>query len=88
MLPLNISTFGSYSLQPQFTRKLVYRRRQRDRQKHTQNNKTGGSDGLVGELLEYGGSGMVSLLEQLFSVVWHEEAVPRQWRGDLIVKPI
>ena len=33
------------------------------------NNKTGGSDGLVGELLKYGGSGMVSLLEQLFSVV-------------------
>ena len=31
-------------------------------------NKTGGSDGLVGELLKYGGSGMVYLLEQLFSV--------------------
>ena len=41
------------------------------------NNKTGGNDGLVGELLKYGGSGMVSLLEQLFSVVW---AVPGQWR--------
>ena len=35
--------------------------------------KWGGSDGLVGELLTYGGSGMVCLLEQLFSVVWHEE---------------
>ena len=30
------------------------------------NNKTGGSDGLVGELLKYGGSGMVDLLQQLF----------------------
>ena len=30
------------------------------------NNKTGGSDGIVGELLKYGGSGMVDLLEQLF----------------------
>ena len=30
------------------------------------NNKTGGSDGLVGELLKYGGSGMVYLLEHLF----------------------
>ena len=30
------------------------------------NNKTGGSDGLVGELLKYGGAGMVYLLEQLF----------------------
>ena len=28
---------------------------------------------------------LVSLLEQLFSVVWHEEAVPRQWREDLTV---
>ena len=32
------------------------------------NKKTGGSDGLVGELLKYGGSGMVSLLEQLFGM--------------------
>ena len=30
----------------------------------------------MGELLKYGGSGMVCLLEQLFSVVWHEETVP------------
>ena len=38
--------------------------------------------GLVcnSELLKYSGSGMVCLLEQLFSVVWHEETVPRQWR--------
>ena len=36
------------------------------------NNKTGGSDGIVGELLKYGGSGMVDLLEQLFSVIWQE----------------
>ena len=34
------------------------------------NNKTGGSDGLVGELLKYGGSGMIHLL---FEVVWSEE---------------
>ena len=39
----------------------------------------------MGELLKYGGSGMVCLLEQLFSVVWHEETVPRQWREGLIV---
>ena len=29
------------------------------------NNKTGGSDGLVGELLKYGGSGMVNLLSSV-----------------------
>ena len=49
------------------------------------NNKTGGSDGLVGELLKYGGSGMVELLKQLFTVIWGEEFVPPQWREGLIV---
>ena len=28
---------------------------------------------------------MVSLLEQLFSVIWREETVPKQWREGLIV---
>ena len=49
------------------------------------NNKTGGSDGLVGELLKYGGSGMVELLKQLFTVICREEFVPPQWREGLIV---
>ena len=53
--------------------------------KKLKNNKTGGCDGIVGELLKYGGSGMVCLLEQLFSVICHEELVPRQWREGLIV---
>ena len=39
----------------------------------------------MGEFLKYGGSGIVSLLEQLFSVVWHDEALPRQWREGLFV---
>ena len=47
------------------------------------NNKTGGSYRRVGELLKYGGSGMVDLLEQLFSVIWQEIA-PRQRRDGLI----
>ena len=49
------------------------------------NNKTGGSDGIVDELLKYSGSGLVDLLEQLFSVIWQEEIVPRQWREGLVV---
>ena len=49
------------------------------------NNNIGGSDGTVGELLKYDGSGMVDLLEQLFSVIWQEEIVPRQWRDGFIV---
>ena len=47
------------------------------------NNKTGGSDGLMGEFLNYGGSGMVYLLEHLFGVVWEDEVVPKEWREGL-----
>ena len=48
------------------------------------NLKIGGSDRIVGKLLKYGGSGMVDLLEQLFSFIWQEEIVPRQWREGFI----
>ena len=37
---------------------------------HSVKLKTGACDGIVGELLQYGGSGMVCLLEQLLSVIW------------------
>ena len=47
---------------------------------------TGGSDGLVGELLvEVWRVGMVDLLYQLFKLVWHEQTVPKKWREGLIV---
>ena len=50
------------------------------------NNDTGGSDGIVGKFLKYGGSRMVDLLEQLFSVIWQEELLLyRQWRDGLFV---
>ena len=49
-----------------------------------ENNKTGGCDWIVGE---FSRSGMVCLLEQLFSVIWCEELVSRQWREGLIVDP-
>ena len=39
----------------------------------------------MGELLKYGGGGMVDLLYQLFKVVWHEETIRKQWRDGLIV---
>ena len=35
------------------------------------------------EFLKYGGSGMVDLLQQLFSIIWREEIVPPQWRKGL-----
>lgn len=40
----------------------------------------------MGELLQYGGSGIVCLLKQLILVVWHEETVAGQWREALTVK--
>ena len=49
------------------------------------NNKSCGSDGLVGELLKYSGSGMIESLHRLFAVIWREEFVPPQWREGLIV---
>ena len=45
---------------------------------------TNKTEGLVGELLKYDGSGMVNLLHQLFSVVWHAELVSPHWREGLI----
>ena len=53
--------------------------------KSLKNNKTGGNDGLVGELFKYGGSGMANLLKALYEVVWTEEGIPTQWRQGLIV---
>ena len=53
--------------------------------KSLKNNKTGGNDGLVGELFKYGGSGMANLLKALYEVVWTEEGIPKQWRQGLIV---
>ena len=43
--------------------------------------KTGGSDGLVGELLKYGGSGMVNLLHQLFCGLACGVSTPTVERG-------
>ena len=54
--------------------------------KSLKNNKTGGNDGLVGELLKYGGKGMATLLKVLYGVVWTEESIPKQWRQGLIVR--
>jgi len=49
------------------------------------NNKTGGNDGLVVELIKYGVKGMANLLEVLYEVIWTEKSIPKQWRQGLIV---
>ena len=53
--------------------------------KSLKNNKTGGNDGLVGELFKYCGKGMANLLKVLYGVVWTEESIPKQWGQGLIV---
>ena len=49
------------------------------------NNKTGGGDGIVSELLKYGGVGMVKMLGKLYALIWKEECVAMKWREGLIV---
>ena len=53
--------------------------------KSLKKNKTGGNNGLVGELFKYGGKGMVHLLKVLHGVVWTQESIPKQWRQGSIV---
>ena len=53
--------------------------------KKLKNNKTGGGDGIVSELLKYGGVGMVKMLGKLYALIWKEECVPMKWREGLIV---
>ena len=53
--------------------------------KSLKNNKTGGNDGLVGELFKNGGKGMANLLKVLYGVDWTQESIPKQWSQGLIV---
>ena len=53
--------------------------------KKLKNSKTGGGDGIVGELLKYGGVGMVKMLGKLYALIWQEECVPMKWSEGLIV---
>ena len=41
----------------------------------------------MGELLKYGGDGMVRMLGKLYvyALIWKEECVPMKWREGLIV---
>ena len=44
-----------------------------------------GSDGIVGELIKYGGEPMCKMLLTLFNLAWDKECVPNFWREGLIV---
>ena len=49
------------------------------------NNKSAGSDGIVGELIKYGGNSMCEMLSTLFNLVWNKEYFPTDWREARIV---
>ena len=53
--------------------------------KAIKNNKSAGSDGIVGELIKYGGEPMCKMLLTLFNLAWDKEYVPNFWREGLIV---
>ena len=53
--------------------------------KAIKNNKCAGSDGIVGELLKYGGNLLCEMLLTLFNLVWNNEYFPTKWREGLIV---
>ena len=48
--------------------------------KKLKNNKNGGGDGIVSELLKYGGVGMVKMLGKLYALIWKEECLPMKRR--------
>ena len=53
--------------------------------KAIKNNKSAGSDSIVGELIKYGGKPMCEMLLALFNLVWDGEYAPSYWREGLIV---
>ena len=43
--------------------------------KSLRNRKTSGSDGIAGDLIKYGGNGMIMMLKELFQFVWDSEYI-------------
>ena len=41
--------------------------------KSLKNKKASGSDGIAGELIKYGGNGMIMMLKELFQLIWDSE---------------
>ena len=42
------------------------------------------ADGIAGELIEYGGSGMNMMLREFFQLVRESECIPEQWGEGMI----
>ena len=53
--------------------------------KSLRNRKASGSDGIAGELIKYGGNGMIMMLKELFQLVWDSEYIPERWGEGMII---
>ena len=52
--------------------------------KSLRNRKASGSDGIAGELIKYGGNGMI-MLKELFQLIWDSEYIPERWGEGMII---
>ena len=48
--------------------------------KKLKNHKATGVDGIPGELIKYGGDGMLREMTQVYARIWHEERIPEEWQ--------
>ena len=53
--------------------------------KAIRNNKFAESDGIVGELIKYGGNAMYEMLLTLVNLVWNNAYISTYWREGLII---
>ena len=53
--------------------------------KSLRNRKASGSDGIAGELIKYGGNGMIMMLKELFQLIWDSEYIPERWGEGIII---
>ena len=53
--------------------------------KSIKNKKACGTDGIAGELIKYGGSGMSMMLRELFQLIWESECISERWGEGMIV---
>ena len=53
--------------------------------KSIKNKKACGTDGIAGELIKYGGSGMSMMLRESFQLIWESECIPERWGEGMIV---
>ena len=54
--------------------------------KSIKNKKACGTDGIAGELIKYGGSGMSMMLRELFQLILESECIPECWGEKLIAR--